>query len=439
MGENNTHNEDERQVVCESPSEYSPLLGKPNGRYHDNRTDEENKCMEDYHTIEPCGVQTTWVKEVKILLASSVPLVLTFLLQNSINLASIFAVGRMGKVELGAVSRKLLFPSILSILSRILMYQNLCIYKFLVSKHFCLLSTNLTCNKTVAITTLHITFIAPAQGLASSLDTSCAQAYGNRRYHLVGLQCQRVTLLCLCLSIPIAILWLFSEPLLGFVVTNPRSAHLTAKYLRVMIFSMPGVIVFETGKRLLQAQGLFRATTYILLLAAPVNIFINWLLISQFNMGFIGAPVAVMVTRNLLPLFLVLYIRFINGSQCWGGLSIRALANWKPMMKLALPSMIMVEAEFLAFEVITLLCSTLGTGHLAAWGIIASLNTVSWQVPFAMSIAASSRIANLIGAGSPEAAKITARMVSYCQLPFIYAAPTSHYPLSPQKLASTQV
>jgi multidrug resistance protein, MATE family len=411
-GENNTYNEDDGQVLFERPSEYSPLLGKPSGGYQDNGMDEENKYMGDYHTIEPCAVQTTWVKEMKILLASSVPLVITFLLQNSINLASIFAVGRMGKVELGAVSRKL--PPVLSHPH----YHKPSSTATFVDKFLfcteCLLSTDFIRNKTVAITTLHITFIAPAQGLASSLDTSCAQAYGNRRYHLVGLQCQRVTLLCLCMSIPIALLWLFSEPILRLVVTNPRSAHLTAEYLRIMILSMPGVIVFETGKRLLQAQGLFRATTYILLLAAPVNVFINWLLISEFNMGFIGAPLAVMITRNLLPVFLMLYIRFVNGSKCWGGLSIRALANWKPMMKLALPSMIMVEAEFLAFEIITLLCSTLGTGQLASWGIVASLSTVSWQVPFAMSIAASSRIANLIGAGSPEAAKITARMVSDC-------------------------
>ncbi|KAI1817547.1 MATE efflux family protein [Poronia punctata] len=356
-----SHEEDDRDTLVNRPSEYSPLLSKPNGGY---RIDEENKG--DYDTIESCVVQTTWQHELRFLMASSVPLILTFMLQNSVNLASIFAVGRMGKVELGAVS--------------------------------------------LAITTLHITFIAPIQGLASSLDTSCAQAYGNRRYHLVGLQCQRVTLLCLCIAIPIAILWIFSEPVLLHVVTNPRSAHLTATYLRAMILSMPGTIIFETGKRLLQAQGLFRATTYVLLFAAPINIFLNWFLIYQCGLGFIGAPLAVTITRTLLPVFLVLYIAFIKGSQCWGGFSIRALANWGPMMKLALPSMIMVEAEFLAFEAITLMCSTFGTGHLAAWGIIASMNTVSWQVPFAMSIASSSRIANLIGAGSPEAAKTTAKM-----------------------------
>ncbi|KAI0391417.1 MATE efflux family protein [Xylariaceae sp. FL0594] len=409
-------------AVYDMPSEFSPLLRKPKTtqNHHksknnsssdrdgdeesnyvtdDDDDDEENvKYMEDdYDAIQGFPVRTTWVKETKFLVASSAPLVVTFLLQNSINLASIFAVGRMGKVELSAVS--------------------------------------------LAITTLNITFIAPAQGLASGLDTACAQAFGNRRYHLVGLQCQRVTLLCLLLSFPVALLWFFSEPVLSHIVTDPRSAHLTALFLRVMILSMPGVIVFETGKRLLQAQGLFRATTYILLVSAPVNVFLNWLLIIRLGWGFLGAPVAVMLTRNLLPLLLVCYVRFASrdgdgegAGRCWGGLSVRALANWGPMMRLAVPSMVMVEAEFLAFEAITLLCSTFGTGYLASWGIVASLNTVSWQAPFAMSIAASSRIANFIGAGAPEAAKVTARMaflgtclVSIIMLT-IYVAARYHLP-----------
>jgi len=265
----------------------------------------------------------------------------------------------------------------------------------------------------VANMTLSITFMAPIQGLASSLDTLCAQAYGNKSYHLVGIQCQRVAVFLGCLSIPIAALWLFSEPIIAYVVTDPNSAHLAALYLKIMVLAMPGIIIFEVGKRLLQAQGFFVATTYILLIAAPLNVFVSWVLVWKLGLGFVGAPVAVVITRNLLPLLLVLYVKLVDGEKCWGGFDKRAFANWAIMSRLAIPSMIMVEAELLAFEMMTLICSTFGTDYLAAQGILVTLAIVSWQIPFAMSIAASSRVATLIGAGQADGAIITSQMVCH--------------------------
>lgn len=215
----------------------------------------------------------------------------------------------------------------------------------------------------------------------------------------------------LSLSAPIAVLWLFSEHILVHVVPDPESAHLAGLYLRVMILAIPGIVLFEAGKRFLQAQGLFRATTHVLLVAAPFNVFFNWLLVWRLDMGFVGAPVAVVMTENLLPLLLVLYVRLFGGAQCWGGFSRRALANWWAMIRLALPGMIMVEAEWLAFEVMTLLASRFGTEHLAAQSVLSTLSSISYQIPFPVSIAASTRIANLIGAGMVDAAKTTARVV----------------------------
>lgn len=267
-----------------------------------------------------------------------------------------------------------------------------------------------------------VSCLAPFQGLATSLDTLCSQAYGSGHKHLVGLQCQRMAAFLLCLSAPVAILWLFSERILIHVVPDAESARLAGLYLRVMIFAIPGIILFETGKRFLQAQGLFRATTYVLLVAAPVNIFTNWLLVWKLDWGFIGAPIAVAITESLLPVLLVLYVRLFGGSQCWGGFSKRAFANWWVMIRLALPGMIMVEAEWLAFEIMTLLASRFGTEYLAAQSVLATLSTISYQIPFPVSIAASTRIANLIGAGMVDAAKTTARVVRVDPAPIVMVA-----------------
>ena len=43
----------------------------------------------------------------------------------------------------------------------------------------------------------------------------------------------------------------------------------------------------------------------------------------RFNWGFIGAPIAVAVTDSLLPVGLLIYIRFVAGRGCWPGLTKR--------------------------------------------------------------------------------------------------------------------
>ncbi|KAJ9161896.1 MATE efflux family protein [Coniochaeta hoffmannii] len=284
----------------------------------------------------------------------------------SINVASIFAVGRIGKLELGAVS--------------------------------------------LATMTANITCYAPFQGLATSLDTLCAQAYGSGHKHLVGLQLQRMTYFLWSMIIPIALVWLKAEDILALLIPERRSAELAAIYLKVVIFGTPAMVAFEGGKRFVQAQGLFHATTYVLMVAAPTNIVLNYLFVWRFGWGFVGAPLAVVVTQNLLPLLLFLYVWRVDGSQCWGGLSKRALSNWGPMVRLALPGMIMVEAEWFAFEILTLATGQFGTSYLAAQSILVTLTSTTFQIPFPLSIAGSTRVANLIGAKLPDAAKTSAKV-----------------------------
>jgi MATE family multidrug resistance protein len=242
------------------------------------------------------------------------------------------------------------------------------------------------------------------------LDTLCAQAYGSGKKKLVGLQMQRMIFFLWVITIPIALLWFFADKVLIKIVPEREVAELAGLYLKVVILGTPGYAAFESGKRYVQAQGIFSASLYVLLICAPLNALMNWLLVWQFGWGFIGAPIAVAITDNLMPLFLFLYVYFIDGSECWNGLTRRAFNNWGPMIRLALPGLLMVEAECLAFEVLTLGSSYLGTTPLAAQSVLATVSSITFQIPFTLSISSSTRVANLIGATLVDAAKTTAKV-----------------------------
>ncbi|CAG8194997.1 unnamed protein product [Penicillium olsonii] len=311
-------------------------------------------------------IHTTWQREAKVIGRYSLPLMVTFLLQYSLTVASIFTIGHLGKEELGAVS--------------------------------------------LASMTVTITGNAVFSGLATSLDTLCAQAYGSGKRKLVGLQMLRMVYFLWIVTIPIMVLWYFSEHVLAKIVPETEVAKMAGLYLKIALLGTPGFACFESGKRYLQAQGVFSASLYVLIFCAPLNAFLNWFFVWKLQWGFIGAPIAVVITENLLPICLFIYVYFFVGSECWCGFSRRAFQNWGPMIRLALPGLIMVEAECLAFEILTLASSYLGTSELAAQSILATISSITWNIPFPLSIAGSTRVANLIGATLVDAAKTSAKV-----------------------------
>ncbi|KAH6635284.1 mate-domain-containing protein [Chaetomium sp. MPI-SDFR-AT-0129] len=351
------------------PDENSPLLPASGGRRRSSGAQEQPQGLnEQWEAAVAAGqIRTTWQREAKTLAVYSRSLVVTFMLQYSLNVASIFAVGRLGTLELGAVS--------------------------------------------LATMTATITCYAPIQGLTTCLDTLCAQAFGSGHKHLVGLQLQRMTYFLLLLLIPVAVIWLRAESILASMI-EPDSAALAASYLRIVLLGTPAYAAFEGGKRFVQAQGLFHATTYVLLIAAPANALMNWLFVWKLGFGFVGAPMAVAVTQNMLPLLLFLYVWKIDGSQAWGGFRRSALRNWGPMIRLALPGMIMVVAEWFAFEILTLASARLGVTYLAAQSVLVTVTSTTFQIPFPLSVAGSTRLANLIGAKLVDAAKTSAKVTT---------------------------
>jgi multidrug resistance protein, MATE family len=111
-----------------------------------------------------------------------------------------------------------------------------------------------------------------------------------------------------------------------------------------------------------------------------------------------------------MPLCLFLYVRFVDGRQCWGGFSKKAFTNWGPMVRLAIPGLLMVLAEYLAFEVLTLSASWMSSTHLAAQSVLSTLTVLTCQISFSLSAATSNRIANLIGATLLDVAKLSAKV-----------------------------
>lgn len=87
------------------------------------------------------------------------------------------------------------------------------------------------------------------------------------------------------------------------------------------------------------------------------------------------------------------------------------------MIRLALPGMIMIEAQFSVLEILTIAAGRFGTAQLAAQSVLVTVTSTSFNIPFPLAIATSTRVANLIGAHLSDAARTTARVVRLYLIP----------------------
>lgn len=177
----------------------------------------------------------TWRGEASLLLSNSVLLAATCLLTYSHNLAIIWVASRLGTRELAAVS--------------------------------------------LGMVTMNITGYSVIEGVSTSLDTLCAQAYGAGNKKLVGLHVQRMVLLLLLVCLPIGLFWICSPWVLAFLVPQKDLPALAGQFLRVAFIGLPGYAMFESGKRFSQAQGNFTAGLAVLVVSVPVNLMLNYVFV----------------------------------------------------------------------------------------------------------------------------------------------------------------
>ncbi|CAG8084447.1 unnamed protein product [Penicillium olsonii] len=293
-------------------------------------------------------------KEFWVLLRDSTPVILAYTLQNSLQTVSVLIIGRSSPENLAASAFSQMFAM--------------------------------------------VTAWMIALGGTTAIDTLASSSFtGSSNKHDLGILLQRGFLVLGLFYIPIAALWAFSEPLFLLLGQDPQLSRDSARFLTCLIPGGLGYIYFEVMKKYLQAQGVMRAGTYVLLITSPLNAGLTHLFCYTLEIGLLGAPIATGICYWLSFALLVVYARVIQGSECWGGWSRVALSDLRTFTRLSLMGIVHVGTEWWAFEIVALAAGRLGTVSLAAQSVIMTADQVLNTIPFGIGVATSARIGNLLG------------------------------------------
>ena len=248
-------------------------------------------------------------------------------------------------------------------------------------------------------------------GVILGLDPIVSQAHGRGDGPSTGLALQRGILLALALSVPLAFLWTRAGPALRLAGQDPELAVHAQTFVLWQIPGIPAFLVYTALRQYLSGRGIMRPAMWVAWAANGVNLFLDWVLIFG-HLGFAprgiaGAGLATGLSRVFMMVALtslVLGGRLHHGA--WPGWSRLAFSRsgLADILRIGLPVGAQFGLEVWGFHIATLLAGLLGATALAAHAIVLNLASLSFMVPLGISIAASARIGNLIGAGDRSGA-----------------------------------
>ncbi|CAM6108347.1 unnamed protein product [Calypogeia fissa] len=252
-------------------------------------------------------------------------------------------------------------------------------------------------------------------GMASALETLCGQAYGAGQYAKLGVYLQRAIIVLYVTCIPLTFLFFYMEQLLHLV---GQTTEISAKAGEYAIWLLPALFAYATLQPFIFLQTQSVVVPMVICSAASLALHVGlcWLIIYVLGMGFRGAALATSISYWLNVLFLFLYVRRTKVcKETWGpGLTMEALHDLKSFLKLAASSGVMICLEYWCFEVMLMLAGWLTNPELelSALSVCLSTATLNYMIPFGLSAAASTRVSNSLGAGEPNAGKVSVYVVS---------------------------
>ncbi|KAL0017550.1 hypothetical protein SO802_004619 [Lithocarpus litseifolius] len=246
-------------------------------------------------------------------------------------------------------------------------------------------------------------------GMASALETLCGQAFGAKRYHMLGIYMQRswiVLVLCCFLLLPF---YVFASPLLK-LIGQPDDVAEASGVVACWLIPLHFSFAFQFPlQRFLQSQLKNIVIAWVSLVGLLVNVLTSWLFIYVLDLGLVGAALALDVSWWVLVFGLYGYTAFGGCPLTWHGFSIEAFSGLWEFLKLSAASGVMLCLENWYYRILILMTGFLQNATLAvdALSICMTINGWEMMIPLAFFAGTGVRVANELGAGNGKAAQFS--------------------------------
>jgi MATE family multidrug resistance protein len=242
-------------------------------------------------------------------------------------------------------------------------------------------------------------------GITFAVSQMVSMAHGRKDGQLVSHYFYNGFWLCAIAALMISLGLEFGKDILFHLGQDAEVARLAVPFLQLMGWSIIPMILFMSLKQFTDGLEYTKTAMLLSILALPLNVFINWLLIFG-HWGFprlelVGAGWGTLITRTLI--FLVLGIVILSHKTFRRYVAVRSnqwKLNWQTMKRLlniGIPSSMQIGMEAGAFCVSGIIIGTISPVAQAAHQIALVCASFTFMVSMGLAQGGSIRVSNAYG------------------------------------------
>lgn len=250
-------------------------------------------------------------------------------------------------------------------------------------------------------------------GILMALTPIIAQLIGSRNKDEIRPSVQQGLYVSIALSAIVFAIILFAvAPILEAMPLEDQVRNIASGYLKGMSFGLLPLFAYTVLRSFFDALGATRVSMFIILLSAPINVLLNYLLIYGHwgfpELGGVGAGYASAITYWLV-FFIALAVAWrwrpfvaYDLFRNWGAVSFK---KWKEILFIGLPIGLAIFVEISIFSAVTLLMANYSTAVISAHQIALNFTSLLYMIPLSISMGATILVGQSIGAGQLKDAK----------------------------------
>jgi putative MATE family efflux protein len=196
-------------------------------------------------------------------------------------------------------------------------------------------------------------------------------------------------------------LWFVIEPMLAALGAGGHTLELAARYLEIVLPTLPLLALGMTSAAVLRSVGDARRAMHVTLYGAVVNVVLDLVLIVHLGLGITGAAIAALIAR-LAVMAIGLY-GAISVHNLVGRPKLATLFRDTPAFAaIAVPAVLTNIATPVGNAYVTYAIAAFGDGAVAGWAIIGRVIPVAFGATYALSGSVGPILGQNYGARSAE-------------------------------------
>ncbi|KAF3511354.1 hypothetical protein F2Q69_00004703 [Brassica cretica] len=222
-------------------------------------------------------------------------------------------------------------------------------------------------------------------GMASALETLCGQAFGAKKYFMLGVYMQRSWIVLFVCSVFLLPIYLFTTPVLKFLGQPDDIAELCGV---VALWAIPLHFSFCLAlplQRFLQCQLRNKVTAYSAAVALVAHVLMCWLFVYGLQLGVAGTMATVGISWWISVFILLAYSVCGGCPLTWTGLSFEAFTGLWEFLKLSASSGVMLCLENWYYQILVIMTGTLQNPRIAVDSLSICMTINGWEMMIPLS------------------------------------------------------